>query len=262
MTIPCTVAVLTYNSASTLERCLSSVKDFSEIVICDGGSTDMTLEIAKKFNARVIPQDQIHLDSDARIRNFAGVRNQTLEVASESWFLYLDSDEYISEELKEEITEIVNTKKVSVFWTPRQYVLNGDVIKCAATYPNRQVRFFHRDAVTCFIKEIHERIEVQTKQVNILENPIYAPIPQTVAAMKKKWRRYLELEARRRPPLSFRTWVTSAAHECAVAGLFFSRTLRNLVFCRGKRLPLNYEIARLWYQMRLTIDSARSIRGW
>ncbi len=53
------VVIATRNSARTLSQCLSSIEKQNypaniEIVIADGGSTDKTLEIVKKFNARVI----------------------------------------------------------------------------------------------------------------------------------------------------------------------------------------------------------------
>ena len=53
------VAIATRNSERTLNLCLSSVRaqDYPssiEIVLADGGSKDQTLQIAKKFNARVI----------------------------------------------------------------------------------------------------------------------------------------------------------------------------------------------------------------
>ncbi len=50
----------TLNSASVLDACLASIaaqdypKEQIEIVIADGGSTDATLEIAKKFNAKIV----------------------------------------------------------------------------------------------------------------------------------------------------------------------------------------------------------------
>ncbi|MDO8638390.1 MAG: glycosyltransferase family 2 protein [Candidatus Daviesbacteria bacterium] len=54
------VAIATRDSERTLELCLSSVRkqDYSsplEIIIADGGSCDNTLNIAKKFGARIVP---------------------------------------------------------------------------------------------------------------------------------------------------------------------------------------------------------------
>ncbi len=57
------VAIATRNSSRTLERCLNSIKDQKypaniEIVIADGGSEDNTLEIAKKYNAKILKVDE------------------------------------------------------------------------------------------------------------------------------------------------------------------------------------------------------------
>ena len=54
------VAIATRNSERTLSQCLSSVRsqDYPsplEIILADGGSIDRTLEIAKKFKAKVVP---------------------------------------------------------------------------------------------------------------------------------------------------------------------------------------------------------------
>jgi glycosyltransferase involved in cell wall biosynthesis len=47
--IPCSVLVLTRNSAATLEKCLAPLSNFAEIVVHDANSEDHTVEIAKKF---------------------------------------------------------------------------------------------------------------------------------------------------------------------------------------------------------------------
>jgi glycosyltransferase involved in cell wall biosynthesis len=49
--IRCSVGILTYNSGKNLRRALESVKNFSNIIIADGGSTDDTLQIAAEYGA-------------------------------------------------------------------------------------------------------------------------------------------------------------------------------------------------------------------
>lgn len=54
------IVIATYNSGRTMEKCLSSVRSQNypqeqiELIVADGGSTDSTRKIAKKFKARVI----------------------------------------------------------------------------------------------------------------------------------------------------------------------------------------------------------------
>ena len=50
--IKATVGILTFNSAKYLNDCLNSVKNFREILVLDGGSTDQTLNIAKNIIAK------------------------------------------------------------------------------------------------------------------------------------------------------------------------------------------------------------------
>ena len=59
--IPCSVGILTLNSGQALRRCLDSLKDFAEIIICDGNSTDNTLEIAREYGAKIVKQYGIFL---------------------------------------------------------------------------------------------------------------------------------------------------------------------------------------------------------
>ena len=84
--IPCTVGILTKNSGLSLRRTLESVKDFLEIIICDGGSTDDTIAIAREYGARIVPQNKEFLDTDGYIQDFSAVRNQTLAAATFDWY--------------------------------------------------------------------------------------------------------------------------------------------------------------------------------
>ena len=47
--IPLTVVVLTYNEQNNIEECLKSAAFAEEILVIDGGSKDLTEEIATKL---------------------------------------------------------------------------------------------------------------------------------------------------------------------------------------------------------------------
>ena len=74
-----------------ISQCLGSIKSIvDEIIIIDTGSIDNTIEIAKKFGAKVIS----HKWKD----DFSEARNISLKNATKEWILVLDGDEEISKE--------------------------------------------------------------------------------------------------------------------------------------------------------------------
>lgn len=257
--IPVTVAMLTHNSATTLPRALESVKDFSEIIICDGASTDDTLAIARSFGAHILSQDTRFLFEDGRIRNFSGVRNQMLAVASYDWFFFLDSDEYIGPELAKEIFE--KTKgEPAAYWIPRKYVYHDTIIDCSVAYPSQQMRLFNRTIAKGFIKEVHEKISLRLGVIpGWLTKPMFVPIVGTSGELIAKWRGYLTIENAQRMPLSLRQWLPAVMRDVGITVLYLIRLLRIMLFCRGTRLPVSYELARVWYQGALIRDSFMAI---
>ena len=91
------LSMIVKNEESCLERCLESVKDFDEIVIVDTGSTDKTVEIARKYTDKIYHFEWC--DDFAKARNFA------LSKCSGDWVFTMDADhELLSsfEEIKKE----------------------------------------------------------------------------------------------------------------------------------------------------------------
>lgn len=83
-TISCCMIVK--NEEAFLKQCLESVKDYvDEIVIVDTGSTDGTVEIAKRYTDRVYfhPWEG----------SFSKARNQAMAYAACDWILTIDADE-------------------------------------------------------------------------------------------------------------------------------------------------------------------------
>ncbi len=246
--IPCSVCILTHNSAAGLARALESVRDFDEKIICDGGSTDATLEIAARYGARVILQDNAFKDSTGKITDFSGVRNQYLAAAAHDWIFALDSDERITEALAEEVRSACNTEPTA-YWVLRKYEFKNTVIEHAMNYPARQMRFFHRAAVEKYFKSIHERILVKDgARVKTLKGYMIVPVAEEgFETVKRKWCAYIELERARRAPISLRTWVRKSAREVAIMGRYLFRLAR-VQLQKGAKFPIMVEVRIFWYQ--------------
>jgi glycosyltransferase involved in cell wall biosynthesis len=251
--IQCSVGILTFNSAESLSRTLDSVKDFEEIIICDGGSTDDTLDIARKYGCKIIFQDPKFKREDGKIKDFGGVRNQTLDASSHKWFFYVDSDELLSGELIEEIrSTVLNSKGPTAFWIPRKYVVNGLVIDCATTYPSKQMRLFHRDGVNRFIKTIHERIEVKEgTAVSQLSNVMLIPMTTDIKAIQKKWDYYIDLEEERVGKITVWFWFRSCFQNFKISTLYLLRLIKIQFFCQGNKMPFTLEMQRHVYHINM-----------
>jgi hypothetical protein len=75
------------NEEAVLEECLASVAWADEIVVYDTGSTDGTVEIARRYTDLVV---EGYWDQD-----FGGARNRALAYATGDWVLSVDADELV-----------------------------------------------------------------------------------------------------------------------------------------------------------------------
>lgn len=261
--INCSVGILTFNEEKVLSRALDSVKDFDEIVICDGGSTDKTIEIAKKYGCKIIFQKGECKDSSGRLIDFSCARNQLFDTAKHDWFLFIDSDESFTKELVDEIRGVVEktSEKPAAYWMKRKYVIDGEIIDCATTYPNKQMRFFHKDAVSYFVKKVHEKIQVNKDSViEELENYMLVPMDGDIKFLREKWERYINIEHERLGDINILQWARIVYVNFKVSVLYILRLARNVLFCRGKRMPLILEFERHRYHLRLSIKLFRNIK--
>lgn len=94
------VVILTKNNADGIEQTLQSVSFSDDVIIVDDYSHDGTENVAEKYNCRFY---QRHLEND-----FAGQRAYGLSLVKHRWVLFVDSDEIVPEELKNEIISCVS----------------------------------------------------------------------------------------------------------------------------------------------------------
>lgn len=257
--IPCSVEILTFNNSSTIRRCLQSVQDFDDIIVLDGGSSDETVSISRGFGARVFPQVDNQV-SGSGIQDFSLVRNKGLKLAKHNWFLYVDSDEYISPELGAEIRTVIKGRDSSspgLFRTPRKYVLGNTVIERSAGYPNYQIRLFYIPAVTDFKKSVHEQIQPKAGSlVGYLNAPIYVP-QDPLTQLKPKWSHYIDMQVSR-TPLSLYRALWSWKGNIKKFLCYFVKYLLTFVRGKGPRMPFAYEWTSMSYHLVLAYRMTRA----
>ena len=166
MKLPISVIILTYNEELNIEQCLKSVAGWAnEIIIVDSFSKDKTLEIAKKYTNKIAERTFI---------NQAEQFNWTLDnlEIKNDWILRLDADEYLTEELKNEINEKLKNApdNINGFYIKRRIYFMSRWIKHAGVYPLWLLRLFKRGKGKSELKEIDEHIILLEGKAEELKN--------------------------------------------------------------------------------------------
>ncbi|MDQ7815044.1 MAG: glycosyltransferase family 2 protein [Patescibacteria group bacterium] len=204
--IQASVTVLTYNSAATVAKTLESVKDFDEVLVLDGGSTDGTLDICKKYGVRIERQS----DVPGKIFDFTQVRQRSFGLAKHDWIFWIDSDEYVDERLLAELRAAADRGDVNAAYrVERVPIINGRVIRYGALLPDKIVRLVNRKtAHWAKSKRVHEHVILDEGVGTVdLSGSLFTPW-ESLEEYRRRDRYYLSLAFSRpvthRPSL-FRT---------------------------------------------------------
>ena len=141
-----------------LPRCLESVKDHvDEIIIVDTGSTDSTIEIAKRYNAKIYHH--------AWENSFSKARNYSLKYATCDWILILDADEEVDREDAHKLKDVIKENDANMIYLP---VLNRPVGGKNFSISNSE-RLFKNHLGFCYDGIVHNALKYSglTKKANI-----------------------------------------------------------------------------------------------
>jgi len=186
------VVILTNNEEDRVKACLESVKWADEIIIIDGGSSDHTIEIAKKYTNKIIKSDN---------NDFAVRRNQGMKEAKGEWVLYLDSDEEVTPGLKKEMQSIIDkdtdtdTENYVAYAIPRKNIILGREMIHGGWWPDYVKRLFRKDALIKWEGDLHEE-PVFNGQIGHLKNPIIHYKHNNLSEMVEKTNKWSEIEAK------------------------------------------------------------------
>lgn len=215
------VVLATYNEENNLKNCLEAVKDVAdEIIVVDGKSSDKTVEVAKSFGAKVVITDNqpiFHIN-----------KQKAIDLAGGLWVLQLDADEIVSQQLAEEITQVIqmtddqieqyeNTlpnKKLFqkhqnileqrdgpigtkegdyvAFFIPRANFFLGKYLKHGGIYPDGVIRLIKNGKAYLPAKDVHEQMVVEGK-VGWLQYDLIHMADPTFKRYLERNNRYIDL---------------------------------------------------------------------
>ncbi len=177
--------LITRNVASRLEACLQSCAWASEIVIVDSGSQDATLDIARRFNAKVVHQDWLGF---GRQKQFA------VSQASHDWVLCIDADERVSDALRASILKELEAPRFQAYEFPRCNRFLGRWLRHGEGYPDWSLRLFDRRHANWSNDPIHEKVVAQGP-VGRLDGDLLHESEAGLADYLAKQNRYTTLQA-------------------------------------------------------------------
>ncbi|MGH8779075.1 glycosyltransferase family 2 protein [Paraburkholderia sp.] len=147
------VAIITRNAAARLAECLASVAFADQIVVVDSGSTDATVDIARRHGAVVIE----HTDWPG----FGPQKNRALDALGTDWVLSIDADEIVSPELAASIRATIATPAAptaDVYAVDRLSSFCGQWVHHSGWYPDWIPRLFRRGSARFSDDLVHERL--------------------------------------------------------------------------------------------------------
>lgn len=143
--IAITVMVSVKNEALNLPSCLAKLQSFSQIIVVDSGSTDDTAKIAKEMNAEVL--QFIWNGKFPKKRNWA-LKNA---VINNEWVLFLDADEFITDNFIEEVEQKTKNNTYNAFTLQFENYFMGKRLKYGYG--------FYKNALFKKSKGAYEKIE-------------------------------------------------------------------------------------------------------
>lgn len=143
--VPITVVVSVKNEELNLRSCLKMLERFDQIIVVDSGSTDETTTIATSMGAEVI---QFQWNG-----KFPKKRNWTLKNGNikNEWVLFLDADEFVSEDFIDEIAAKIKDVNYNGFTIQFQNYFMGKKLKYG--YGFKKSALFRRS------KGVYEKID-------------------------------------------------------------------------------------------------------
>lgn len=208
---PLSAVIITRDAATQLLPCLESLAFCAEILVVDSGSTDGTVELARRHGARVI---------ETHWRGFGPQKQFAVAQAAHDWVLCVDADERVSAKLADSIRAVLPAPTMDGPPTPSPAHAGGETACAGGTpapgftayrfarcnrfmgrylrhgegYPDWSLRLFDRRRAHWSDDAVHERV-VTDGPVGTLAGDLLHDSAESLERYLEKQNRYSTLAA-------------------------------------------------------------------
>lgn len=184
--------IIAKNAEDLIIDCLRSISFCDEITVVDAGSSDKTVKIAREMGAKILEQ---------KTDNFSKLRNFGLEKSSGDLILYIDTDERVTDSLRENIKFLASQRsgqisniKYAKFVAYRIKRKNFYFGNHEWPYIERLERLFKRDKLKEWRGRLHESPVVDGK-IGELDGVLLHYTHRDLASMLEKTIEWSKIEA-------------------------------------------------------------------
>ncbi|QIZ78949.1 glycosyltransferase family 2 protein [Ferrimonas lipolytica] len=217
--------MITKNAGVRFSQCLASVDWVDELVILDSGSTDNTIELARKAGAKVYQSQDWP--------GFGPQRQQAQTFVSADWILWVDTDEIVTAELRQSIeAALVDDDPQLAYRINRLTDFFGKFIRHSGWYPDAVVRLHARDSYQYNNAMVHEKIEVAEHHVKTLDGDMLHYTSDNYYEYMRKSLRYANDWAEEMHARGRRTSIMRLV--CSSIWMFIRKYIFQLGFADGK----------------------------
>jgi glycosyltransferase involved in cell wall biosynthesis len=179
------LVVITRDAGAQLAECLASAAFATDVLVVDSGSNDDTVQIARRYGARVIEQPWL---------GFGPQKQFAIEQARHDWVLCLDADEYLSPRLRDSIRAELVQPRCAAYTMPRCNRFLGRWLRHGEGYPDWNLRLFDRRRARWSADAVHEHV-LANGPVGRLDGDLMHASAESFESYLDKQNRYTSLQA-------------------------------------------------------------------
>ena len=197
--LPLSGVVITHDEGDRIGRCIESMRAVCvEVIVLDSGSNDDTVAIAEGLGARVAQQAWL---------GFAAQKNSAIALATQSWVLLLDADEWLEPPAQQAMRDLFagEIEQADVWLLLRCTRFLGHRLR-AGSFAREPIQRLFRAHHRHVLQPVHEYLDVENSRVRVSDIVLEHDTARSAAEYWQKLQGYARLWAAEQQRRGRTTW--------------------------------------------------------